>query len=58
MRRLLLHACCGPCSTHCVRELRESGVEPVLFYSNSNIDTEEEFERRLVALRSFAAAEA
>ena len=34
-RRILLHACCGPCSTHCVRELRESGVEPVLFYSNS-----------------------
>ena len=56
-RRILLHACCGPCSTHCVRELRESGVEPVLFYSNSNIDTEEEFEKRLAALRAFAAAE-
>ena len=55
--RILLHACCGPCSTHCVRELRESGVEPVLFYSNSNIDTEEEFEKRLAALRAFAAAE-
>ena len=56
-RRILLHACCGPCSTHCVRELRESGVEPVLFYSNSNIDTEAEFEKRLAALRAFAAAE-
>ena len=56
-RRILLHACCGPCSTHCVRELRESGVEPVLFYSNSNIDTEEEFAKRLAALRAFAAAE-
>ncbi len=56
-RRILLHACCGPCSTHCVRELRESGVEPVLFYSNSNIDTEEEFGKRLAALRAFAAAE-
>ena len=56
-RRILLHACCGPCSTHCVRALRESGVEPVLFYSNSNIDTEEEFGKRLAALRAFAAAE-
>ena len=56
-RRILLHACCGPCSTHCVRELRASGVEPVLFYSNSNIDTEEEFAKRLAALRAFAAAE-
>ena len=57
MKRILLHACCGPCSTHCVRELREGGVEPVLFYSNSNIDTEEEFERRLAALRAFAERE-
>jgi hypothetical protein len=56
-RRILLHACCGPCSTHCVRELRAAGVEPVLFYSNSNIDTEEEFGKRLAALRAFAAAE-
>ena len=57
MKRILLHACCGPCSTHCVRELREGGVEPVLFFSNSNIDTEEEFERRLAALRAFAERE-
>ena len=56
-RRLLLHACCGPCSTHCVRELRAAGVEPVLHYSNSNIDTEDEFDKRLAALRAFADAE-
>ena len=56
-RRILLHACCGPCSTHCVRELRESGVEPVLFYSNSNIDTREEFEKRLDNARKLAAAD-
>lgn len=57
MKKLLLHACCGPCSTHCVRALREAGLEPVLFYSNSNIDTEEEWEKRLAALRAFAEAE-
>ena len=55
-RHLLLHACCGPCSTHCVHTVREQGYEPVLFFSNSNIDTEEEFERRLAALRNFARA--
>ena len=55
-RHLLLHACCGPCSTHCVHTVREQGYEPVLFFSNSNIDTEEEFERRLAALRDFARA--
>ncbi|MBR1609189.1 MAG: epoxyqueuosine reductase QueH [Kiritimatiellae bacterium] len=53
---LLLHACCGPCSTHCVRAVREGGEEPVLFYSNSNIDTREEFDKRLATLRSFAEA--
>jgi len=57
VKRILLHACCGPCSTHCVRALREAGLEPVLYYSNSNIDTEEEWERRLAALRAFAVAE-
>ena len=57
MRRILLHACCGPCSTHCVRALREAGREPVLFYSNSNIDTPEEWDKRLAALRTFADAE-
>ena len=56
-RRLLLHACCGPCSTHCVRALREAGVEPVVLFSNSNLDSEAEFERRLAALRAFAEAE-
>ncbi len=55
-KRLLLHACCGPCSTHCVHTVREQGYEPVLYFSNSNIDTEEEFERRLAALRDFARA--
>jgi len=57
VKRILLHACCGPCSTHCVRALREAGLEPVICYSNSNIDTEEEWERRLAALRAFAGAE-
>ena len=54
MDKILLHACCGPCSTACVERLREVGVEPVLFYANDNIDTAEEFGRRLDALRSFA----
>ncbi|MFR1166742.1 MAG: epoxyqueuosine reductase QueH, partial [Adlercreutzia equolifaciens] len=29
--RLLLHACCGPCSLEPVRILRSEGVEPVVF---------------------------
>lgn len=37
--------------------LREAGHEVLLFFSNSNIDAEEEFERRLAAARTLAAAE-
>lgn len=51
---ILLHSCCGPCSTHCVRELRGRGFEPTLCFSNSNIDTREEYDRRLSTLREFA----
>jgi len=55
--RLLLHACCGPCSTACVERLRAEGVEPVLFFANDNLATREEYDRRLAALRAFADAE-
>jgi len=54
---ILLHACCGPCSTHCVRTLREAGREPVILYADDNIDTREEWEKRLASLRAFAEAE-
>ena len=54
---VLLHACCGPCASACEPRLKESGHKVVLFFSNSNIDTREEFERRLAAVRSLAAAD-
>ena len=55
-RALLLHVCCGPCSTACVERLRAEGVEPVILFANDNIDTQEEFDRRREALESFARA--
>ena len=53
----LLHTCCGPCASACVPVLREAGKPPVLYFANSNIDTAEEWERRLVDARRLAAAE-
>ncbi|WP_241155972.1 epoxyqueuosine reductase QueH [Adlercreutzia sp. ZJ154] len=44
--KLLLHACCGPCSMEPVRLLRERGVEPHIYYANSNIAPAEEYEHR------------
>ena len=44
--RLLLHSCCGPCSTAVLEQLVPY-FEIVLFYYNPNIAPEEEFRRRL-----------
>lgn len=53
---LLLHICCGPCGGGCVnRPEMISPERPVtLFYSNSNLDSFEEFERRLEPVRFLA----
>lgn len=52
--KLLLHACCGPCSIEPVRLLRESGYDVTIFYANSNIAPKEEYRRRLATLRTWA----
>ena len=49
-KRLLLHCCCAPCAGGCIGHplLEESELVPdSLYFSNSNIDSKEEFERRL-----------
>lgn len=53
----LLHTCCGPCASACVPRLKAEGRAVTMFYSNSNIDTAEEFERRRKAAETLAAAE-
>ena len=52
---LLLHCCCGPCATACVERLLAQGRRPRLYFSNSNLDTEAEFLKRLDNLRRVAA---
>lgn len=44
--KLLLHSCCGPCSSS-VTELLAKYFELTVFYSNSNIYPQEEYEKRL-----------
>ncbi|MBR4736017.1 MAG: epoxyqueuosine reductase QueH [Bacteroidales bacterium] len=46
-RKILLHACCAPCSGAIVEWLVEHGHKPVVFYSNSNIVPLEEYDLRL-----------
>jgi predicted adenine nucleotide alpha hydrolase (AANH) superfamily ATPase len=56
MDDLLLHACCGPCSTVAVPAWRERGVEPVAWFHNPNIQPRVEFERRLESMQRFSRA--
>lgn len=55
MTRLLLHACCAPCSLEPVRMLVEEGFEPTICWTNPNIQPAEEHERRLAELRRWTA---
>ncbi len=54
MDSLLLHCCCGPCSTSSIERLRELGYEPTLFFGNSNIYPPDEAAKRFKALQVVA----
>ena len=57
MSGLLLHICCAPCGGGCVARLKEEeDTVPVLYYSNSNLCSEEEFDRRLDSVKILARA--
>ena len=43
--KVLLHACCAPCSSACLDYLVKY-FDVTVFYSNSNIDNREEYEKR------------
>ena len=56
-KKLLLHICCAPCGAGCVnrQEMIPADREVTLFYSNSNLDSAEEFEKRLCEVKKLAA---
>lgn len=50
--KILLHACCGICSGYPISLLKELGYSPLVYFCNPNLDTLDEFERRLEAQKS------
>ena len=52
---LLLHSCCGPCSTTCLERLIEF-FEITVFFYNPNIQPKEEFELRLESQKKFLSS--
>ncbi|MBQ9620662.1 MAG: epoxyqueuosine reductase QueH, partial [Atopobiaceae bacterium] len=54
MTRILLHACCGPCSLEPVKALMEEGFVPMICWTNPNIQPLDEHELRLSTLLAWA----
>jgi predicted adenine nucleotide alpha hydrolase (AANH) superfamily ATPase len=54
-KKILLHACCAICSGYPISLLKEMEYEPVVYFCNPNLDTKEEFERRLEAQKTLCA---
>ena len=56
-RKLLLHACCGPCSLEPSRILAAEGYLLTIYYANSNIEPESEYEHREQTIETWALGE-
>ena len=56
MTDLLLHTCCGPCSTVAVPAWRERGIEPVGWFENTNTQPPAEMDRRRESMVRYARA--
>ena len=53
--KILIHACCGICSGYPILLLKEMGYVPVVYFCNPNLDTKEEYLRRLDAQKTVCA---
>lgn len=47
MNKILLHVCCGPCASGSIPKIE--GWDITLYFTNSNINSNEEFEKRFDA---------
>ncbi len=51
--KILVHACCAPCSTVPVPAMREMGYDVSTFFFNPNIHPYTEFRNRLMSMQQF-----
>ena len=54
MQKILVHSCCGPCSTYSLKVLKDSGFKVISLFYNPNIHPHMEHSLRKEAFRSFA----
>ena len=55
-QRVLLHACCAPCSSAIVEWLLAHHIEPIIYYFNPNIYPLDEYEKRKNESKRHAAS--
>ena len=53
--KLLMHACCAPCSVYCIDELRKENIEPTIYWYNPNIHPYKEYEARRDCLKEYTS---
>lgn len=53
-KKIILHSCCGPCASASTERLLNEGWDLSLYYSNNNISTIYEWEKRLDSLEKVA----
>lgn len=53
--KLLLHICCGPCTTYPLTFLQREGISVRGYFYNPNIHPYREFQKRLSAVKELAA---
>ena len=53
MKKLLLHVCCAPCSTHVIETLKQD-YDITMFFYNPNIEPMAEYGERLKTAEDFA----
>jgi len=54
MKKILLHICCGICSSWAIEKLKNEGFQVKGFFYNPNIQPEEEYLKRLNTAREVA----
>ena len=54
--KILLHACCAICSGYPITLLKELGYTPIVYFCNPNLDTLEEYNKRLNAQQELCEA--
>lgn len=53
-KKLLLHVCCAPCGTYISRDRLAPEYDLTWYFYNSNLDSREEYEKRLSYVRQMA----